>query len=160
MPPNFCQSEVPGAGPSTPCRLVPDVSAQADWFTGAVTVYQALDGGWSTDGGTSSSTPIWAGLVALSGASPTCAANPATRNGVGFVSPLLYSVASNPTQYAASFNDVTLGSNDIYGLANGAVFPATAGFDLASGLGSPTAHRTRWNGRPRLLSLLRRGCGE
>jgi hypothetical protein len=135
--PNFCQSQVKGASPSTPCRLVPDVSAQADWFTGAVTVYQALDGGWSIDGGTSSSTPIWAGLVALSGASPTCAANPLTRNGVGFVSPLLYSVASNPTQYAASFNDVTLGDNDIYGLDDGAVFPATTGYDMASGLGSP-----------------------
>jgi hypothetical protein len=135
--PNFCQSEVEGINSSTPCRLVPDVSAQADWYTGAITVYQALYGGWSTDGGTSSSTPIWAGLVALSGASPTCASNPATRKGVGFVSPLLYSVASNPTQYAASFNDVVSGDNDIYGLHDGDVFPATTGYDLASGLGSP-----------------------
>ena len=135
--PNFCQSEEERGSASTPCRLVPDVSAQADWNTGAVTVYQAQDGGWSTDGGTSSSTPLWAGLVALSGASPTCAANPATSKGVGFVSPLLYSVASDPTQYAASFNDVTLGNNDIYGLADDTVFPATTGYDLASGLGSP-----------------------
>ena len=53
-PPNFCQSTVPGATSTTPCRLVPDVSAQADEFTGAITVYQAAFGGWSTTGGTSS----------------------------------------------------------------------------------------------------------
>jgi Pro-kumamolisin, activation domain/IPT/TIG domain len=135
--PNFCQSEVAGANSSTPCRLAPDVSAQADWSTGAVTVFQAADGGWATDGGTSSSTPIWASMVALSSASPTCASDPVTSKGVGFVSPLLYSVASSPSQYAASFDDVTVGNNDIYGLDDGSVFPATTGYDLASGLGSP-----------------------
>ncbi len=135
--PNFCESTVSGAKPTTPCRLVPDVSAQADWATGAITVYQALYGGWYTDGGTSSSTPLWAGIVALSNASPTCASNTATRRGVGFVSPLLYSVASNPAQYAASFNDISMGNNDVYGLESNSVFPATGGYDLASGLGSP-----------------------
>jgi len=136
-PPNFCQSAVAGAGSSTPCRLVPDVSAQADEFTGAITVYQAAFGGWGTIGGTSSSTPIWAALLALVNASPTCASHAATRSGVGFVSPLLYSVASNPADDTAAFNDVTSGNNDIYGLHDGLVFPATAGYDLASGLGSP-----------------------
>ncbi len=116
---------------------MPDVSAQADEFTGAVTVYQAAFGGWSTIGGTSSSTPIWAAMLALVNASPTCAAHAATRSGVGFASPLLYAVASNPGDYAASFNDITAGNNDIYGLDNGLVFPATTGYDLASGLGSP-----------------------
>jgi pro-kumamolisin-like protein/IPT/TIG domain-containing protein len=136
-PPDFCQPNVPGATSSTPCRLVPDVSAQADEFTGAITVYQAAFGGWDTTGGTSSSTPIWAALLALVNASPTCASHAVTRTGVGFVSPLLYSVASNPAGYAASFNDITSGDNDIYGLDDGLVFPATAGYDLASGLGSP-----------------------
>jgi hypothetical protein len=136
-PPGFCQSAVAGAGSSTPCRLVPDVSAQADEFTGAITVYQAAFGGWGTTGGTSSATPIWAALLALVNASPTCASQAVTRGGVGFVSPLLYSVASNPAGYAASFNDITSGGNDIYGLDDGLVFPATAGYDLASGLGSP-----------------------
>jgi hypothetical protein len=134
---NFCQSTVSGADSTTPCRVVPDVSAQADWNIGAITVYQALYGGWYTDGGTSSSTPLWAAIVALSNASPTCASNPSTRRGVGFVSPLLYSVASSPAQYAASFNDIKLGNNDVYGLESNGVFPATSGYDLASGLGSP-----------------------
>ena len=126
------------ASAATPCRLVPDVSAQADEFTGAITVYRsAFGGGWSTIGGTSSSTPIWAAMLALVNASATCAAHAATRDGVGFVSPLLYAVASNPGDYAASFNDITTGNNDIYGLDDGQVFPATTGYDLASGLGSP-----------------------
>lgn len=142
---DFCQASSEGStyGGSLgePCREVPDVSAQADEFTGAVTVYSALFGpgpeGWSTIGGTSSATPIWASMLALVNASPSCQSNTTTENGVGFVSPLLYSVASNPTAYAASFTDVTSGNNDMYDLANGAVFPATSGYDMASGLGSP-----------------------
>jgi hypothetical protein len=136
-PPNFCQPNVPGATSSTPCRLVPDVSAQADEFTGAITIYQAASGGWTTIGGTSSATPIWAASLALVNASPTCAARAVTRSGVGFVSPLLYAVASNPGDYGPSFNDITAGNNDVYGIDNGLVFPATTGYDLASGLGSP-----------------------
>jgi hypothetical protein len=61
----------------------------------------------------------------------------ATASGVGFAAPLLYAVASNPPAYKASFNDITAGNNDVYGLDNGLVFPATTGYDLASGLGSP-----------------------
>jgi Pro-kumamolisin, activation domain/IPT/TIG domain len=131
--PNFCQATVAGATSSTPCRLVPDVSAQADEFTGAITIYQAAFGGWSTIGGTSSATPIWAATLALVNASSTCA----STDGVGFVSPSLYAVASGSTAYSASFNDITAGDNDIYGLDDGLVFNATKGYDLASGLGSP-----------------------
>jgi hypothetical protein len=141
-PANFCQSYLSGATASTPCRTVPDVSAQADEFTGAITVYseeyrspQSPDG-WTTTGGTSSAAPQWAAMLALVNASPTCAGNAATKNGVGFVSPLLYAVASNPAAYHASFTDVTAGNNDDYGLDDDQVFPATKGYDLASGLGS------------------------
>ena len=76
-------------------------------------------------------------MLALADASPTCRSNPATASGVGFVTPLLYAIASNPVDYAAAFNDITEGNNDQYGLDDGKVFPARAGFDLASGLGSP-----------------------
>ena len=131
--PDFCEATVAGATSSTPCRLVPDVSAQADEFTGAITIYQAAFGGWGTIGGTSSATPIWAATLALVNASSTCA----PTHGVGFASPLLYGVASSPSAYSASFNDITTGDNDVYGLDNGLVFDATKGYDLASGLGSP-----------------------
>ena len=138
-PTTFCQANLSGATSETPCRLVPDVSAQADEFTGAVTIYADEFGGplngWITIGGTSSATPIWAALLALVNSSATCEAD--TAHGVGFVSPQLYAVASNPTAYAESFNDITSGNNDIYGLDDGLVFPATTGYDLASGLGSP-----------------------
>jgi hypothetical protein len=142
----FCDATLPAAEATTPCRLVPDVSAQADEYTGAPTVYsEAFKGtgeeqtpnGWATTGGTSSASPIWAAALALADASPTCKANPATASGVGFVSPLLYAIASEPSAYAASFNDITEGNNDVYGVAGGEVFPATPGYDLATGLGSP-----------------------
>jgi len=138
-PQNFCQAYLAGASASTPCRTVPDVSAQADEFTGAVTIYSTIPGyyGWQTVGGTSSATPIWAAMLALVNSSAACAENSETASGVGFVSPLLYAVASDSNAYKASFNDVTTGNNDSYGLDNGLVFPASSGYDLASGLGSP-----------------------
>ncbi len=143
-PENFCQAYLPGASASTPCRDVPDVSAQADEFTGALTVYSAsfasasAPDGWTTIGGTSSAAPEWAAMMALMNVSPTCAANPATKStGIGFVNPLLYAVGSDPAAYKASFTNVTTGSNDTYDLDNGQVFPATSGYSLAAGLGSP-----------------------
>jgi hypothetical protein len=131
----FCASDSNGGASEAGCREVPDVSAQADEFTGAVTIYLHDFGGWFTIGGTSSAAPIWAALLADTNASPTCQSNNTTKSGVGFVDPLLYSVASNPASYAASFNDITTGNNDPYGDSN--LFPATTGYDMASGLGSP-----------------------
>ncbi len=52
---------------------------------------------------------MWAAMLADVNASSTCQNNPATQDGVGFLNPLLYAVASNPTAYAASFNDIKLG---------------------------------------------------
>jgi Pro-kumamolisin, activation domain/PASTA domain/IPT/TIG domain/Divergent InlB B-repeat domain len=131
----FCSTQS-NAGPvEDGCREVPDVSANADEFTGGITIYISAFGGWNTIGGTSSAAPMWAGMLADVNASATCQANVATHNGVGFVSPLLYSVASNPTAYAASFNDIKTGNNDPYGDSN--LFQATTGYDMASGLGTP-----------------------
>ncbi|HEX5174520.1 MAG TPA: protease pro-enzyme activation domain-containing protein [Gaiellaceae bacterium] len=129
----FCSSDNPGTPGA--CREVPDVSAVADEFTSGITIYIAAFGGWNTIGGTSSAAPMWAGMLADVNESPTCQANNVTKNGVGFVDPLLYSVASNPTAYAASFNDVTVGNNDPYG--DSKLFQATTGYDMASGLGTP-----------------------
>ena len=131
----FCLDDNPGGYFVNACRQVPDVSADADEFTGAVTIYIAAFGGWTTIGGTSSAAPMWAGMLADVNASSTCKANPATATGVGFVNPLLYSVASNPTAYAASFNDITQGNNDQYGASG--LFQAEPGYDMASGLGTP-----------------------
>ena len=115
------------------CRTVPDVTGFADEYTG-ITIYYG--GQWGTIGGTSSSSPFWAGMLAEINDSATCKASVSTSHGVGFASPLLYFVASNPTDYASGFNDVTLGNNDIYDTVHG-TYAAKTGYDLASGLGSP-----------------------
>lgn len=131
----FCASDN-SAGPAEGgCRELPDVSANSDEFTGAITIYVDEFGGWTTIGGTSSAAPLWAAMLADVNASATCQSNPATQNGVGFANPLLYSVASNPTAYAASFNDIKVGNNDPYGDSN--LFHAATGYDMASGLGTP-----------------------
>lgn len=122
----------PAATSGGRCRELPDVSAQADEYTGAITVYAKEFGGWTTFGGTSSSTPLWAAMTALINAADGCPAG-----GVGFISPELYAVAASPAQYAASFNDVTAGNNDVYGLFGGKDYAAATGFDPASGLGTP-----------------------
>jgi hypothetical protein len=140
--PSFCDGPL-GLPAGTLCRETPDVTAQADEFTGSVTIYGKSLGygppnGWATIGGTSSATPIWAALLALVNASPTCSTD--RVNGVpdvGFASPILYGIAANPTAYAKSFNDVVSGNNDEYGVDNGLAFPARPGYDMASGLGSP-----------------------
>jgi len=138
----FCDATL-GLPSGTPCRETPDVSAEADEFTGSVTIYGKSLGygspnGWATIGGTSSASPIWAAMLALVNASPTCSADKVNGvQDVGFASPLLYGIAANPTAYGRSFNDITSGNNDDFGLDNGLVFPAHAGYDMASGLGSP-----------------------
>jgi hypothetical protein len=140
--PSFCDpAGTPAAG--TNCRETPDVSAQADEYTGAVTIYGQSLGygfadGWATIGGTSSSSPIWAAVLALVNASSACTAD--TINGVhdaGFASPILYGIGASPIAGPASFHDITAGTNDDFGLDNGLAFPARKGYDMASGLGSP-----------------------
>ncbi|MGH3053695.1 MAG: IPT/TIG domain-containing protein, partial [Gaiellaceae bacterium] len=131
----FCLDDSNAGSAEPACRQLPDVSAASDEFTGGITIYIGAFGGWTTEGGTSSAAPLWAALLAEVNASQTCQNNQSTQRGVGFANPLLYSVASNPTAYAASFNDITVGNNDPYGDSN--LFQATPGYDLASGLGTP-----------------------
>ena len=116
------------------CREVPDVSAQADDLTGSITIYTSIFGGWTTIGGTSSSSPLWAAVLADINASAGC-----QGSALGFVSPSLYAVASIPADYQASFNDLKTGSgnNDMFDLTNGASYATNNGYDMASGLGTP-----------------------
>ena len=105
------------------CREVPDVSASADPSHGYVIYY---GGTWTVYGGTSAAAPLWAALAADTGS----LTSPPTRE--GFLNPLLYSEA------AGTFQDVTSGNNDYTQTQNG-LYPATSGFDLATGLGTPNA---------------------
>jgi hypothetical protein len=124
-----------GSGPATSsCREVPDVSSDGDPATG-MAVYCSCFGGWAKIGGTSMSSPLWGALAAL--------ADQGQSSPVGFMDPVLYQAACRP---GAPFNDVTVGENQPNGgpsdpprAPGGPYYPAAAGYDLATGLGSPIA---------------------
>ncbi len=123
-----------GASSGRDCRQVPDLTADADPFTGYVVYYS---GGWTAFGGTSAAAPLVAALVALADSSTMC--SPAGP--IGWLNPDLYAAAGSSTaNYAASFADVTSGTNDYTpsGYAGG-LFPAGTAYDMASGLGAPNA---------------------
>jgi len=96
-----------------------------------------LLGGWTAVGGTSEAAPLVAASMALIASSSACNGLRMTRGGpdLGFVAPLLYELASNPTSYAQSFNQITSGSNDIFHDQKG--YHAAPGYNLVTGLGSP-----------------------
>lgn len=111
-----------GVGTALPNqRLVPDVSAVSDPFTGVRIV---LNQRVMVGGGTSQAAPIWAGLAALMNQS-------LVRDGskpLGNLNPLLYKVAK--TAILPGFHDINLGGN--------AIMPSsTNGYDMVTGLGSP-----------------------
>ncbi|HUN30964.1 MAG TPA: S53 family peptidase, partial [Trebonia sp.] len=121
-------------------REAPDVSADADPNSGYV-IY--LDGSWQGGwGGTSASTPLMASIAALTSASPFCSAYHSGNAGV--LPPALYSAvaADQSTIYSGSYpqviRDITSG-NDDYTVSGytGGLYPATKGYDVASGLGAP-----------------------
>lgn len=115
-----------GAASGSYCREVPDVSALAGPFP----YLQYVGGGWGQWGGTSLAAPLWASVLALSNASDTC-----SGKNIGFANPVLYEADELDP---AGFNDVTSGDNDLSG-KNGGNYPALAGYDMASGLGTPNA---------------------
>ncbi len=115
------------------CREVPDVSANAG---APVAIYctevACATSGWTGLAGTSVAAPTWSALFALADASSACDGIP-----LGFANPLLYAIAGGGG-YASAFHDITSGNNDLLG-AHGGLYPATGGYDLASGLGTPIA---------------------
>ncbi len=133
----------PGVNSGSPGREVPDVSLDADPNTGYAiycTVSAACGGfgSWFPIGGTSAAAPMWAAFMALT--------NEKTLHdggfNIGFINPFLYQIDQNAggTSYANDFHDITIGNND--GMNDGGTtYPATANYDMASGLGSYNA----WN---------------
>jgi len=120
---NSDSSGAPCSAPAaTDCREVPDVSASADISHGYVIQFQ---GRWMTVGGTSGAAPLWAALVSL--------ADEGCTSPAGLVNPALYA-------HQSDLNDITSGNNDYIPSGNtSGLYPATAGYDMASGLGSPTS---------------------
>ncbi len=91
-------------------RGYPDVAS--DFCCAAIYV----EGSWTSVGGTSWSSPTFAGIVNAAGSLQTSSLAELT---------MMYNELANPTQYAAYFNDITLGDSR-----------CKVGWDLCTGIGS------------------------
>jgi pseudomonalisin len=119
-------------GPGVPAdaaRDVPDVAAVADPGGPGALIVQNGTISNQTYGGTSLSTPIWAGLFALVNqfGSP---------GGVGWANPRLYQLGTAQQQSPSAptvFHDVSTGNNTTPSVSG---FSAGVGFDLVTGWGS------------------------
>jgi subtilase family serine protease len=139
------------ASAGTPCRETPDVSADADAYTGYAEYCTgnastprsecALLGsiervpGWFEIGGESLSTPLWAAL--------TTDRDSYTGWRTGNINPLVYLLFN--VAYGSYFHDITgVGTAQKAATTNG-LFPTTPGYDMATGIGTPemTAFITR-----------------
>jgi subtilase family serine protease len=121
-----------GAAPGL-CRQVPDVALNAASGSHGYIVYctsaDCGGAGWMTVGGTSAAAPLLAGITA--DMNEYSRAHGGGR--LGFASPFLYQTfAAHPE----AFHDVTLGDNQP---GPGTRFPATPGYDMATGVGSVDA---------------------
>ncbi len=104
------------------CREVPDVALDANPDTGYVVNLRTY--GWTEIGGTSAAAPLMAAMTA--DANEYSLGHGGAR--MGFASPFLY---ANP----GIFRDITSGSNVVY--SGVTKYAATAGYDMATGLGAP-----------------------
>lgn len=110
-------AKVPAAPAKGGGRGVPDVAGDADPETGVNVI---IDGQTGQIGGTSMVAPMWAGMLAR--------VNQNLGKNVGYMNPAIYTAP-----FKAGFHDITSGNN-----SDGSTgFKAGAGWDAASGLGSP-----------------------
>jgi subtilase family serine protease len=132
----------PGApGPNSNMRGVPDVAYQASSRTGVLVYLTEPDTtssgvgcgganpcstGWYTVGGTSASSPQWAGITAM--------ADQIAGRDLGFLNPALYSIANDPVKYAADFYDPFQNCNQTSSIPG---WCASKGWDAVTGLGTP-----------------------
>jgi kumamolisin len=103
--------------PSGATRLVPDVASAADPLEGALVI---LNGQQFQFGGTSWSTPVWAGFCALINQARANQSLPPA----GLLGPKLY-----PLLRTTAYRDILVGSNGAY--------QAGLGYDLCTGVGVP-----------------------
>ncbi|HEX4149532.1 MAG TPA: fibronectin type III domain-containing protein, partial [Pirellulales bacterium] len=116
---------------STTARTDPDVAYDADPNTG-FPVYDSYNNGtakpWGQWGGTSDAAPQWAAITAIAD-SNRLAAGLGTLDGASQTLPALYQL---PT---SDFHDITSGTT-----TGSPKYSATAGYDLATGRGTPIAN--------------------
>ncbi len=110
------------SGGSTTMRNVPDVAMDGDPNTG----YAIYSGGrWAVFGGTSCGAPIWSAITALANQGRAAAGHAP----LGFMNPTLYSIGLG-VRGTTDFHDIADGSTNLY-------YKAVAGYDLATGWGTP-----------------------
>lgn len=129
--PAYQTTAVPGMG-TYGGRAVADVAFNADPSTGqyvAVMAPGSTTASWISAGGTSLSTPQWAGLIAIANATRALSAKAA----LGSPHAVLYGqIAAVPGTYASAFADITKGLNGTCPTCM-----STVGYDTPSGLGTP-----------------------
>ena len=117
---------------TTTNRANPDVSYDADPNTG-FPVYDTYNNSttapWSQFGGTSDAAPQWAALIAIADQGRALAGL-GSLDGATQTLPAIYSMPST------DFHDITSGSS-----TGSPSYSATAGYDLATGRGTPFANR-------------------
>ena len=122
---------------STGSRTSPDVSYDADPYTGFA-VYDSLPdqgfSGWQVVGGTSAGAPQWAALIAIAN-QVRANAGKGTLDGASNTLPALYSLYSpaGTTSYASYVADF----NDVVGGRSSRFLAAHSGYDGVTGLGTP-----------------------
>ena len=111
-------------------RNSPDIAADADFHSTTASL-GAFEQGY---GGTSFAAPRLAGYIALAN-QQSVAAGTGT---VGFINPALYEYGQRSTA-ATTYHDIVSGSSTASSYYNGVKvsYPAVAGYDLATGWGSP-----------------------
>jgi subtilase family serine protease len=112
-------------------RAIPDVAAVADPNTG-VAVYSSTryngQKGWFVVGGTSLSSPLWAGFIAL--------ADQGRGTALTDGHSALYNLATG-SSYGTDYHDVQSGTNGTCG----AICTAGPGYDEVTGLGTPAVNQ-------------------
>lgn len=129
--PGYQTPAVPGLG-TVARRNVADVAFNADPSSGQYTAVikpGSATVNWMSIGGTSLSTPQWAGLVAVANAVRAQSA----KAELGAPHALLYGgIAAVPGTYASAFTDITRGSH-----GSCTTCAARIGYDPLTGLGTP-----------------------
>lgn len=113
FPKPWYQASVDGSS-----RGVPDVAADANPFTGMVTI---VEGQTFVVGGTSLASPLWAGMTAI--------LDEYLGRPLGLLNQYLYEVYANKTLYDMAFHQVVFGYNGAY--------YASEGYNTVTGLGTP-----------------------
>jgi kumamolisin len=105
---------------SSKLRNVPDIAAAAD-FNFYICARGKCEGGYA---GTSFSSPIWTGFLALANQQAAAAGAPT----LGFINPTLYDLCMKAKTYKAILHDIKKGQSGVYS--------AVKGYDDVTGLGT------------------------